>query len=105
MEVGSASSADDKVGSKIPAASVVSDGVISWVVVAIDGDVALASAATACVGVATEDAAGERSADPKLLDAVVEAPLATSTLLTTTTSPSTLVTFTSTVVVPKPLEY
>jgi hypothetical protein len=105
VEVGGASSADDKVGSKVPAASVVSDGVVSWVVVAVGGDVALASAAIACVGVAAEDTAGERPADPKLLDAVVEAPLATSTLLTTTTSPSTLVTFTSTVVVPKPLEY
>ena len=43
--------------------------------------------------------------DGKLLDAVVDAPLATSTPLTIMTSPSTLVTFTSTVVVPKPLEY
>ena len=43
--------------------------------------------------------------EPKLLDAVVEAPLLTVTLLTITTSPSTLVILTSTVVVPKPLEF
>ena len=108
--VGSTSSADDRAGSKIPAASVVSEGMLSSVDVAMGADVELVSAAaTACVGVAAEDATGETSptapADPKLLDAVVEAPLATSTSLTTTTSPSTLVTFTSTVVVPKPLEY
>lgn len=39
---------------------------------------------------------------PKLLDAVVEAPLLISTLLTMTESPLSLVTLTSTVVVPKP---
>lgn len=43
--------------------------------------------------------------EPKLLDAVVEAPLLTSTLFTITISPSTLVIFTSTVVVPNPLEF
>lgn len=39
---------------------------------------------------------------PKLLEAVVEAPLLTSTLLMITTSPLSAVTLTSTVVVPKP---
>lgn len=43
--------------------------------------------------------------DAKLPDAVTDAPLLTSTLFTITTSPSTLVTFTSTVGVPKPEEF
>ena len=42
--------------------------------------------------------------DPKLLDAGVEAPLLTSTFLRMTTSPSSLVTLTSTAVVPNPLD-
>jgi len=40
--------------------------------------------------------------EPKLLEAVVDAPLLTVTLFTITTSPSVLVILTSTVVVPKP---
>jgi len=43
--------------------------------------------------------------EPKLLDAVVEAPLLIPTLFTITISPSVLVIFTSTVVVPNPLEF
>lgn len=43
--------------------------------------------------------------EPKLLDAVVDAPLLTSTSLTITTSPLSLVTLISTVVVPKPAEF
>jgi hypothetical protein len=43
--------------------------------------------------------------EAKLPDAVTEPPLLTSTLLTITTSPSMLVTLTSTVVVPKPIEF
>ena len=42
--------------------------------------------------------------EPKLLDAVVDAPPLISTSLTRTTSPSTLVILTSTVVVPVPLD-
>jgi len=42
--------------------------------------------------------------EPKLLDAVVDAPLLTSTSFTMTTSPFTLVILTSTVVVPVPLD-
>jgi hypothetical protein len=42
--------------------------------------------------------------DPKLLDAVVKAPLLIPTLFTMTTSPSTLVTLISAVVVPVPLD-
>ena len=42
--------------------------------------------------------------EPKLLEAVVEAPLLILTSLTMTMSPSTLVILTSTVVVPVPLE-
>lgn len=72
---------DDEPGSKMPAASVVAAaGAWSW----------------AAVGPAAP-------ADPKLADAVVEAPLATWTWSTTTTSPSTLVTRTATAAVPKPL--
>lgn len=51
---------------------------------------------------AAEATAPEES---KLLEAVVEAPLLTSTLSIMTISPSTLVIFTSTVVVPNPLEF
>jgi hypothetical protein len=103
--LGRASSVDDKAGSNIPAASVVCDGGGEpWVDVAAGEGVVLISAATA-----VEDAAGEISAaaplDPKLLDAVVDTPLATWTSLTIITAPSTPVTLTSTVVVPKPLEY
>lgn len=47
----------------------------------------------------------EESEEPKLLRAVVDESLATSTFWTITTSPFTLVTLTSTVLVPKPLEY
>lgn len=47
----------------------------------------------------------EESEEPKLLDAVVDESLATFTSWTITISPFTLVTFTSTVAVPKPLEY
>lgn len=95
----------DKAGSNIPAASVVGDGdEWSWADVAAGEGVLLISAPTV-----VEDAAGEISAaaplDPKLPDAVVDAPLATWTSLTIITLPSTLVTLTSTVVVPKPLEY
>lgn len=43
--------------------------------------------------------------DPKLLDAVVDAPLLILTSLTITTSPLSLVTLISTVVVPKPAEF
>jgi len=42
---------------------------------------------------------------PKLLDAVTDSPLTTATSFTITTSPFTLVTLTSTVVVPNPLEF
>jgi hypothetical protein len=42
---------------------------------------------------------------PKLLDAVTDWPLATGTSFTITTSPFTLVTLTSTVAVPNPLEF
>lgn len=43
--------------------------------------------------------------EPKLPDAVIDESLDTSTLLTITTSPSMLVTFTSTGAAPKPPEY
>jgi hypothetical protein len=42
---------------------------------------------------------------PKLLDAVTDSPLTTATSFTITTSPFTLVTLMSTVVVPNPLEF
>jgi len=42
---------------------------------------------------------------PKLLDAVTDSPLTTATSFTITTSPFTLVTLISTVVVPNPLEF
>lgn len=89
VEVGIGKSAEDEMGSKMPAESVVVAGAVL-----VEGVVV--SISMFC------DTAG---LDPKLLDAVVEVPLATSTLLTITMSPSTLVTFTSTIVVPKPLEY
>ncbi len=45
------------------------------------------------------------NADPKFLEAVIEVSLLISTLFTITTSPSKLVTFISTVVVPNPLGF
>lgn len=51
---------------------------------------------------AADEDTEEDPEDPKLLEAVVDAPLLTSTLLTITTSPLSAVTFTSTVVVPNP---
>lgn len=57
------------------------------------------TAATADAGVTVDPD------EPKLLDAVVDAPLLMSTLLTITTSPLSLVTLISTVVVPKPAEF
>lgn len=63
------------------------------------------------VSATSDDGVGDSTGatvDPdeaKLPDAVTEPPLLTFTLLTTTISPSTLVTLTSTVVVPKPIEF
>jgi hypothetical protein len=51
------------------------------------------------------DFTGAAPDDPKLLDAVMEVPLLIPTLFMMTTSPSTLVILTSTVVVPKPIEF
>jgi hypothetical protein len=58
-------------------------------------------------GAATTAGAGVDAEDevPKLLDAVTDSPLLTDTSFTITTSPFTLVTLTSTVVVPNPLEF
>lgn len=58
-------------------------------------------------GAATVAAAGADAEleVPKLLDAVTDSPLTTATSFTITTSPFTLVTLTSTVVVPNPLEF
>jgi hypothetical protein len=58
-------------------------------------------------GVATIAAAGAGAEldVPKLLAAVTDSPLLTGTSFTITTSPFTLVTLTSTVVVPNPLEF
>jgi hypothetical protein len=58
-------------------------------------------------GVATIAAAGAGAEleVPKLLAAVADSPLLTGTSFTITTSPFTLVTLTSTVVVPNPLEF
>lgn len=50
----------------------------------------------------TDEDAEEDPEDPKLLEAVVDAPLLTSTLLIMRTSPLSLVILTSTVVVPNP---
>jgi len=66
----------------------------------------LDEAATAVDDAASCDELADPGLDgPKLPDAVVDVPLETSTFLTITISPSILETFTSTVAVPKPLEY
>ena len=69
-------------------------------------------AAGAGSGLREDDAAAIRAAGvdaeiklPKLLDAVTDSPLTTATSFTITTSPFTLVTLISTVVVPNPLEF
>lgn len=71
-------------------------GVVDVVVGSGDADVAEETTAAAVEATFSEE--------PKLLDAVVEVPLLTSTLLTITTSPSMLVILTSTVAVPNPLD-
>jgi len=53
-------------------------------------------------GAADEATTLDEPDEPKFLDAVIDTPLLTVTLLTITTSPSSLVILTSTVVVPKP---
>lgn len=60
-------------------------------------------ATTAATAVTDDEETTELEPEvPKLHDAVVEAPLLTSTLLMITESPLSLVTLTSTVVVPNP---
>jgi hypothetical protein len=104
------------VASKVELASwKTAPGVVETTLEELDSTTATARAdevavvATAATGVVEEEATTaaavdveEDPEDPKLLEAVVDAPLLTSTLLTITTSPLSPVTLTSTVVVPNP---
>jgi hypothetical protein len=82
----------------------IGDSVVSGVGIGVEGEVFTASVLGAEDSTGTSEE-GVVPDEPKLLDAVVEPSLVTVTLFTMTTSPSTLVTLTSTVVVPKPIEF
>jgi hypothetical protein len=102
VEVGIVESVEEEIGPKIPGESEGGAGPVVSEVGDGEGVDVAAAAATAVVDVG--EAAFTGGPDPKLLDAVVEVPLDTSTFFTITMSPEELVTFTSTVAVPKPLE-